>query len=44
MKPFVFCALAVAFGIITLQSVKSHHANSEKHCHHEIEVVPYPLR
>ena len=52
MKPSVFCALAVAFGIITLQavafgiitlqSVKSHHAHPEKSCHQGIEVVPYP--
>ena len=44
MKPFVFCALAVAFGIITLQSVKSHHAHPEETCHQGIEVLPYPLR
>ena len=40
MRPFIFCALAVCFGIFTLQSVKSHH----NECHHEIEVVPYALR
>ena len=44
MKPFVFCAIAVCFGIFTLQSVKSHHAHSEKACVHEIDVVPYALR
>ena len=44
MKPFVFCALAVAFGIITLQSVKSRHAHPQKIFHQGIEVVPYPLR
>jgi len=44
MKPFVFCAIAVCFGIFTLQSVKSHHANSKEACVHEIDVVPYALR
>lgn len=41
MKPFVFCAIAVCFGIFTLQSVKSHHAHPEKHCVQKIDVVPY---
>ena len=43
MKPFVFCTIAVCFGIFTLQSVKSHHASSGT-CVYEIDVVPYPLR
>ena len=39
MKPFIFCALAVAFGLLTLQSVKSHHADPQEHCH---QAISYP--